>query len=195
MAAQDERTFEDLIMRASARMLVFALALTAWGGTAIAGGPLTGVDAMSATILQQHQSSFSGIALRMRVHPPQLIQQVSLMPTIEYWRNSSNVQPFDIQSTRKDATMGIDLRYDIPREGFHPYVGAGFGIHFISTSVNAPSLGLIDASDSLIKGGLEALGGVTFGLAGRVNNVVEIKYLHVPDNSQLKINWGLAIDL
>jgi opacity protein-like surface antigen len=191
--------FKESIMRTSARMLVFAVALSVWTGVASAGvastGPVTGVDVMSATIMQQHQSSFSGIALRMRLHPPQLIQQVTLMPTIEYWRNSSNVQPFNIQSTRKDATLGMDARYDFPREGFHPYLGVGYGLHFLSTSVNAPQFGLNDASDSLIKGGLSALGGVTFGLAGRLNNMLELKYHHIPDHSQLKINWGLAIDL
>ncbi|HYM80453.1 MAG TPA: hypothetical protein VEY91_03455 [Candidatus Limnocylindria bacterium] len=181
-------------MRTSARMLATLLALTVLP-IAVSAGPIAGVDAMSATVLQKHQSSFSGLALRMRVHPPQLIPQVSLMPTIEYWRNSSNVQPFDIQSTRKDATMGVDLRYDIPREGFHPYVGTGFGLHFISTEVNAPSLGLQHASDSLIKGGVSLLGGVTFGLAGRLENMIELKYHHIPDHSQLKINWGLAINL
>ena len=192
-------------MRYLARMLVFALALTAITAGAALAEPVTGasgtngvsgVDVMTATVMQQHQSSFSGIALRMRIHPPQLIQQVSLMPTIEYWRNTSNVQPFNIESTRKDATLGADMRYDFgPASGFHPYVGAGFGLHFLSSKVNAPTLGLNDAKDSLIKGGVSALAGVTFGLSGRLNNLVELKYHHIPDHSQFKINWGLAIDL
>lgn len=169
----------------------FALALAAPASAQVLGG----VDIFSATIFQQHQSSFSGIGLRMRVHPPALVEQISLMPTIEYWRNSSNVQPFDIQSTRKDATLGADLVYEVPREGLKPYFGAGIGLHFISTEVNAPSLGLDDESDSLTKAGFAVLGGVTYALAGRLHNLLEVKYHHIPDNSQFKINWGVSIDL
>jgi len=190
-------------MRLTARMLLVALALhglprlAAAADDSTASNPATfsGIDVMSATIFQQHQSSFSGIGLRARVHSPQLVEQVTIMPTLEYWRNSSNVQPFDIQTVRKDATLGVDARWDFKHEGFKPYLGAGFALHFISTEVEAPSLGLNDATDSLIKGGFSALGGATFALAGRLSNVIELKYHHIPDHSQLKINWGLAIDL
>jgi hypothetical protein len=71
----------------------------------------------------------------------------------------------------------------------------GFGIHFLSSEVDAPSLGLDDASDSLIKGGASVLAGIGFGLAGRLGNIVELKYHHVPDHSQLKINWGISYKL
>jgi len=181
-------------MRLSARMLVCALALSAWTGAALAG-PVTGVDVIMATVMQQKQSSFSGLGLRMRIHPPQLIQQITLMPTIEYWRNRSNLDPFDIETTRRDATLGFDARYDFDQGGWHPYVGLGYGLHFLSAEVDAPTYGLNNASDSLIKGGVSVLGGLTFGLAGRLNNVIELKYHHIPDQSQLKFNWGLAIDL
>jgi hypothetical protein len=36
---------------------------------------------------------------------------------------------------------------------------------------------------------------VSFAIAGRFNNMIELKYHHIPDHSQLKINWGLAINL
>jgi len=161
--------------------------------TSSSTGLLTGTEILLSTVMQQHQSSFSGLGLRGRIKVPQLIEGFSVMPALEYWRNQSTIQHFDIQTVRKDATMAAILRYDWKREGFSPYAGAGWGLHFLSNEVDAPVLGLNDASDSTIKGALEALGGISFGLAGRLGNVVELEYHHLPGQSQLKFNWGLSI--
>lgn len=158
-------------------------------------GVLTGVDGMTATVLQEGQSSFSGIALRARFHPDRLIKEVELMPAVEYWRNSSSVSPYGIETMRKDATLAFDARYRFNPAGWQPYVGAGYALHFLTTRVNAPSLGLNNASDSVIKGGLSALAGLSFGLSQRIDNFIEVKYHHVPDYRQLKINWGLTYRL
>jgi len=183
-------------MRTFARMLATLVALSlSVPAAALAAGAITSVEGMTSTIFQHGQSSFSGIGLRVQVHPTQLIQNVTLMPTLEYWRNTSNISSFGIESTRKDATMGVDARYDFPHQGLRPYVGAGIALHFLSNRVDAPSLGLNDATDSTIKGGLSLLGGVTFGIAGKLSNLIELKYHHVPDQSQLKINWGLSYGL
>ena len=156
---------------------------------------LTGLDLMSATVLQEGQSSFSGLGLRGRLHPGSLVQDFEFLPSIEYWRNSSTVPPYSIRATRKDATLGMDARYIFHPKGWQPYVGGGYAVHFLSSRVNAPTLGLDDASDSVVKGGLAALAGVTFGLSPRLDNFLELKYHHVPGYRQLKINWGLAIKL
>jgi hypothetical protein len=71
-------------------------------------------------------------------------------------------------------------------------VGAGLGVHFLSTEVDAPSYGLNHATDSVIKGGLSALAGITFPLSKRLDNFIELKYHHLPGDSQLKINMGIA---
>lgn len=187
-------------MRTTARTLIFLIALAAFpalGHAADPGpsSPIAGVDGMTATVIQKDQSSFSGLGFRMRIHPQQLIAAIELMPTIEYWRNTNKISKFGIESTRKDATLAFDARYEFPVTGWHPYLGAGFGVHFISTRVNAPSLGLDEASDSLIKGGVSALGGFSFALSGRLSNLLELKYHHIPDHSQLKLNWGLSYTL
>jgi opacity protein-like surface antigen len=181
-------------MRASLRLLVASLALATLPGFARAGG-LVSLDGMSSTVMQEGQSSFSGVALRARLHPQRLVQAVELMPTFEYWRSSNTVAPYGIETMRKDATLGLDARYTFHNNGWKPYIGAGFAVHFLTTRVNAPSLGLVDATDSVIKGGLAALGGVSFGLSERVDNFLELKYHHVTDYRQLKINWGLSYRL
>jgi hypothetical protein len=163
--------------------------------TAVTPSILAGVDLMSATVLQEKQSSFSGLGLRARLKPQSLVPNVELMPSIEYWRNSSTVTPYDIRATRKDATLAFDARYVFHPNGWEPYLGLGYGLHFLSSRVDAPGLGIHDESTSVIKGGLSALGGLSFGLTDRIDNFVELKYHHIPDYRQLKINWGLAVRL
>ena len=158
-------------------------------------GTLTAIEAMTATVLQEDQSSFSGLAVRVRIQPPQMMKQFELMPTIEWWRNSSTLRPYDIHTTRKDATVGVDARWNFATESFKPYVGAGWGLHFLSDEVNAPSLGVPDQKYSVTKGGLALLGGVSFALSGRLDNFLDLKYHHVTDFRQFKINWGLTYNL
>lgn len=153
---------------------------------------LLGVDVMTANVMQEKQSSFSGLGLRVRLHDERLIDAVTFMPTVEYWRSSSTVTGFGIHSVRSDATLGCDIRYALRATGWKPYVGGGYALHFLESEVNAPALGLNNASHALTKGGVTALAGATFPLTGRLENVVELKYHHVTDYRQLKINMGLA---
>jgi hypothetical protein len=173
----------------------FLAALLIAAGSSANAGVFTGIDGMSSTVFQEGQSSFSGIALRAHLHPETMISELDLMPSIEYWRNSNTIQPYDIHTMRKDATLAMDVRYRFSMGNWQPYAGMGFGIHFLSTRVNAPSLGLNEATDSVIKGGLAALGGLTFGMTSRFDNFIEFKYHHIPDYRQLKINWGLSYKL
>jgi hypothetical protein len=153
---------------------------------------LSGVDLMTSTVMQQHQSSFSGLSARLRLRSTSIVEGFDLLPYVEYWRNSTRIDPFGITSTRKDATLGADVRYSFPRQSWRPYVGAGLGVHFLSTEVDAPSLGLHHANDSIIKGGLSGLAGITFPLSKRLDNFMELKYHHLPGYSQLKINMGIS---
>ena len=152
----------------------------------------SGVDVMSSTVMQQHQSSFSGVSGRVRLRSTRIVAGFDLLPYVEYWRIGTRIEPFGITSTRKDATLGADVRYSFQREGWRPYLGAGFGVHFLSTEVDAPTLGLDHANDSVIKGGLSALAGITFPLTKHFDNFMELKYHHLPGYSQLKINMGVA---
>ena len=178
-------------MRSALRLLFVALLLIVSAALARAQ-VFSGVDAMNSTVMQQHQSSFSGLGARVRLHTARIVEGFDLLPYVEYWRNSTRVEPFGITSTRKDATLGADVRFSFQREGWRPYVGGGFGVHFLSTEVDAPTLGLRHASDSVIKGGLSALAGITFPLSKHLDNFMELKYHHLPGYSQLKINMGIA---
>jgi opacity protein-like surface antigen len=174
-----------------AAALLLALVSTHAATPAEAGLRLVGVDGITSTVLQQDQSSFSGIALRVRLHPESAVPALTVMPTIEYWRSRNKVNAYAIRSSRTDATLGADLRWDFRSSGVRPYLGGGYAVHFLSSEVTSAELGL-DESDSTIKGGLAALGGLSFALSGSLDNFVEVKYHHIPGYRQVKLNWGLA---
>jgi opacity protein-like surface antigen len=117
---------------------------------------------------------------------------IDFLPTIEYWRNHVSVDTYQIESTRSDATLGVSGRYTLRHEGWSPYAGAGFGMHFLSTKVNAPQLGIVNQEHALTKGAPSLLGGVTFPLQGSIESFIDIQYHFVSDQDQLKINWGLG---
>src|SRR5258706_4066978 len=96
---------------------------------------------MTSTVFQEGQSSFSGLAIRGRLHDERLLDNVEFLPTVEYWRNSSSVSAFGLSAIRRDATLGADARWMFPGEAWRFYGGAGLAVHFISNEVNAPSLG------------------------------------------------------
>lgn len=154
-------------------------------------GTFGGVDLMTATVMQKHQSSFSGLAARVRLSSARIVEGFELQPFVEYWRTSTTVDPPDVTVSRKDATLGAGLGYRFSHAGWQPYVGGGLGVHFLSNKVNAPALGIDDQSDSVIRGGLYALAGIGVPLTDHVQNFIELEYHHLPDMSQLKINMGI----
>ncbi len=178
-------------MHKAFRLLFVALLLLVSAALARAA-TIAGVDAMTSTIMQEHQSSFSGLALRVGLKSARIVEGFDLLPYVEYWRTSTTVEPFNITTARKDATLGADVRYSFRRSGWRPYVGAGLGVHFLSSEVEAPSLGLDHGSNSVTRGGLSALGGAAFPLTSHLDNFFELKYHHLSGMSQLKISFGLG---
>ena len=178
-------------MRSTARMRLLFLLLAAFPLSVPAhAAPMT-LEAMTSTIWLKEQSSFSGIGLRLKIQAPQLVEGVTLVPLVEYWRVKGKLRTFDVDFSRKDATMGGFARYDFKREGWHPYGGLGVAAHFISDEVDAPTVPL-QGSDSMIKGGFMMVGGIAFGIAGNLGNLIEAEYHFLGDQSQLKLNWGLT---
>jgi hypothetical protein len=93
-------------MRLPLRLCLVVCAALFAAAPAHAAFKLAGIDGISSTVMQQGQSSFSGLGLRTRITSDRLISGFSIMPTVEWWRSSTTVQPFGIKSARNDGTMG-----------------------------------------------------------------------------------------
>ncbi|HEV2106483.1 MAG TPA: hypothetical protein VGU27_12220 [Candidatus Eisenbacteria bacterium] len=157
-----------------------------------APGGLTGVDAMTATVFESGQSSFSGVGLRARVRPGQMPAAFEVLPNIEYWRASTTVDPFGLKAVRSDATLGTDVRWTFSLSSFSPYLGTGVAVHFLSSEVDAPQLGVRHATHGLSKGGFTVLAGAAFATRERFGNFIEAKGQLVGHYQQLKIQFGIS---
>jgi len=155
---------------------------------------VTNLEGMLSTIFQSGESSFSGIGMRAHVQSALLIPEISFVPVMEYWRNTNTLEAFDIKSSQNDAALGFEARYTFPREGFQPYLGAGWSMHFLSSEVHSPSLAL-DKSDTVTRGAMTLMGGVNMPITTRLSNVLEVKFHYLPGDSQTKLNYGLSYKL
>ena len=173
-----------------------ALLLTAFlPAAALAATTMTSVEGMTSTVFQEHQTSFSGLGARVTFQSDAMTSGLAFVPGIEYWRNKTNVDAYQISANRRDATLNLDARYRFQFRNVVPYLGAGYGIHFLATEVEAPALGLPRAETSLMKGGVSAIGGFLFPMGGKLQNFLELKYHWVTDYRQFKLNFGIAYSL
>ena len=158
-----------------------------------AAGGLAGIDLMTATVFQEGQSSFSGLGLRFRVRNARLLENVEILPTVEYWRNSSSLDAFGLNVVRRDATLGADIRWIFEGTAWRAYAGGGMAVHFLSSKVRVGAPVTLDEHDSLTKGGLTLLGGVWFGdKSSKIVNFLEAKGHLVGGYRQVKLNMGIG---
>ncbi len=179
---------------AASLLATAALAQTSSIATPAVKSGIIGLDGMSSTVFQQGQSSFSGVALRMRIRNPMLVPNVELMPTFEYWQSTNKVNEFHIETRRRDATLAGDVRWVFRDVSAHPYVGLGYGLHFLNSEVRAPDQGLPHAQHGLVKGGLDAMIGIQSGPESRFGSFLELKYLDVTMYRQFKLTTGLNLN-
>ncbi len=187
-------------MRASLTTSLLAIALCACTSTSLAadaapvtpqGGGIVGLGVTTSTVFQQGQSSFSGIALRMRIRNAALRPNVEFLPTMEYWENNSHIDEYNIRTRRRDATFGADVRWVFDsKRTWQPYAGAGFALHFLNDELQSLHYG--NESNGLVRGGLAALGGVEFNLGARIGSFLELKFHDVSQYRQVKFNTGLS---
>ena len=153
---------------------------------------VSGLDVMTSTIFQEGQSSFSGIALRMRIKSALLAPSVEIMPAVEYWQNVSRVTVYDLKTTRSDATLGCQVRWMMERDHWRPYFGGGLAVHFLSDKVSSSQLAQANQHNSTVRGGYSLVGGLSFPMTDRLSNFVELQHHGVSHFRQLKFNTGLG---
>src|SRR5262245_6742878 len=100
---------------------------------------IVGMDVMSQSVRQEGHSAITGNALRFRIASDDLPPGLSLMPSVEYWRDKDELEDFDVSVMQKDWRFGVDLRYDWQWGSWSPYAGGGIGWHEINSSFEAPN--------------------------------------------------------
>lgn len=180
-------------MRGLFRFLMAALLLS-FPAAAHAQFHMTGMDGMMQTIKQEGQSAFSGLGIRARITSDDLPVHVTLMPTLEYWRNSANLKDFNIEAAQKDLALGLDVRYEMTFGTWNPYAGAGLESHWIKSSVSAPGIGVPEAQEDHTRIAPNLLVGLQLAPLGPIQSFLETKYAFVTDFKQFKLNWGIGVN-
>lgn len=153
---------------------------------------VSGLDVMTSTVFQEGQSSFSGLALRLRLRSGALVPNVEIMPAVEYWQNVSRLTVYELKTTRRNATLGCQVRWIVEREHWQPYLGGGIAVHFLSDKVSSPQIAEANEHNSTVRGGYSLVGGVTFPITPKLSNFVELQHHGVSRFRQLKFNTGLG---
>jgi len=155
---------------------LFAMVVTASAGFnfttgSVRGGYIAPEDPLESTY---------GVGADVGLGVP--VPYVNLAIEANYWNKSYNDPIFTTWELKyTDFNVGISGKYEIAAapNTFYPYVGAGFGVHFLSTSVDI-GLGSISASDT--KFGAHAFGGFRVPVSPVVSFFAEGRYTWVsPD--------------
>lgn len=178
-------------MSQRARMLA-ALAILLATPAVTSAGSIRGVEGTLNTVFQKDQTSFSGVGLRLHVAGPSSVPDMSFVPTLQYWSNRNNLTAFGISSQRSDAELGIETRYTFSSVSLQPYFGGSYGIHFMTDEVTTPETG--SQSQTLTKGALGILGGISVPLAGNLHNDFGVQYDFAGERAQLKLDWGFRYE-
>jgi len=182
-------------MRAVTRLL-FATGLLLVPASAFSQSfHINGIDAMTQSVKQEGQSFITGLAVRTRLSSDDLPVGLTLMPTLEYWRDTDQLKDFNVRATQKDLTLGLDGRFDFSAGTWRPYAGAGLAAHFVNTKFEAPDIGVQQQEEGHTKIGPEVIAGLQLAPISWLQSFFELKYDYVPPFRQFKLNWGFGVNL
>jgi len=127
-----------------------------------------------------------------------LAPRLKLESRLDWWSHSE--EAFGAKASVRDLTIGARTKYmiEVANPRLQPYVGAGLGLHFLSSEVSIPAQGGFPAmseSASDTKLGFDIGGGAMTAIGPRTNLMGELWYGLVTDMSQLSIRVGICQQL
>ena len=134
------------------------------------------------------EDASSALALGLHVDMGQVVRNVRLVPSMEYWSVGTDVGAY--KADFSDLAFATDLKVDFPLQGgrFTPYLGGGLGLNFLSFDSTVPN---VDSSNDT-KFGLNVLGGMRNDVMPNLAIFGELRYSFVSDANQLKLLGGFT---
>lgn len=121
-----------------------------------------------------------GIGFGAHANLGEIIPNLVLYPSLEYFKKSEGIVDFSFISINADA------RYYVPTQGnIDLFVGGGLAIHF--SKADAGPFG----DDSSTDVGLDLLGGIDIPVSDNLVATVKAKYI-ISDSNALKITGGIT---
>lgn len=142
--------------------------------------------------------SMSGFLIAAHADLGEFAKDFSLVPDVEYFSTSKSVGGGTWKVS--DFAINANAHYNIAMEGMlKPYVGAGLGLNFFSTTAEAtvnfgPFGGVqtYSATASATRLGINLLAGINYQLSDMLTLVVEPRYVIASDLNNFQIKAGLT---
>ena len=141
--------------------------------------------------------SMSGFAIAAHADFGEFTKDIAFVPDVMYWSMSKDIS--GVTAKFSDFAINANAHYNVEMEGMlKPYVGAGLGINFVSSTVTVPSFfgfggGTATSSDTKI--GINLLAGVNYKLNDMLTLVVEPRYVLSSDFNHFLIKAGVTYAL
>ncbi len=176
-------------------MLLFVAALGSAQGIGLkAIGGEVGYNSFSFA-----SESWGGFVVGAVADLGELTQGISLYPSVTYASASKTIYGAD--ASVSDLAINANVKYAFKGESITPYVGAGLGLNFISSTVNLPSYtilgttyggGSVSASDTKI--GINLLAGAQMGF-GSMTGFAQAGYNLVSEVNHFQILVGVMVPM
>jgi hypothetical protein len=122
----------------------------------------------------------------------QLVPNVHVVPSVEYWSVGSNVGT--INTDYSDLAIKLDANVDFPLQDQRlvPYLGGGLGLHRIKAETNQFLVRPGDLNDSRTKLGFTIQGGMRNDFTPNLSLFGELGYAFVENANQLRLLGGFT---
>jgi opacity protein-like surface antigen len=180
---------------AAATILITSLSFAQQLGLHDIGG---GIGYVSVSFNSTSDQTLGGFLIAAHANLGELAKDLTLVPDIQYFSTSKDVDG----GTWKVSNFGINanVHYNFEMEGMvKPYVGAGLGLNFLSTTYSAshfnPFTGItqtesLTGSDTRL--GINLLVGANYKLNDKMTLLLEPRYVIASDFDNLQIKAGVT---
>jgi opacity protein-like surface antigen len=157
-----------------------------------------GIGYVSVSFNSTSDQTLGGFLIAAHANLGELAKDLTLVPDIQYFSTSKDVDG----GTWKVSNFGINanVHYNFEMEGMvKPYVGAGLGLNFLSTTYSAshfnPFTGItqtesLTGSDTRL--GINLLVGANYKLNDKMTLLLEPRYVIASDFDNLQIKAGVT---
>jgi opacity protein-like surface antigen len=159
------------------------------------GGGL-GYTSVSFSSLTETES-LGGFAIFGHAYLGEIAQNIGLYPDVTYFSASKDFGG-GVDWLVGDFAINANAHYNISAPGkVLPYVGAGLGINFLSSTVkmSIPFFGMTETSSSTTRFGINVLGGAEYALSSNLSVLGEARYVIASDFNHFQIRAGVTYAL
>jgi len=133
--------------------------------------------------------SLGGFAISGHAYLGEITSGIGFYPEVLYWHTSKDFGA-GVTWSVSDFAINANAHYNIKVQGsVMPYVGAGLGLNFLSSTVQVaiPFFGTTEVSGSNTRLGINLLGGADYAVNSKLRIGGELRYVLASDFNHLLI--------